>query len=106
MFGKNHHGTESRGDFPDEAGVLGEPFDVSFVATVEENWAQTLRAHPVLGADKVTLRERGKVGEAEVVEALLEVSGFVVELRWLGTVWCCREFSKESRCMFRRKWLR
>jgi len=48
-----------RGDFPDESSVLGEPFDVSFVAAVEENWAQALGANPVVGADEVTLRERG-----------------------------------------------
>lgn len=58
-FGENHHGSKARGDFPDEACVLGEPFDVAFVAAVEENWAQAMWAHPVFGADKVALRESG-----------------------------------------------
>lgn len=81
MFRKNDHGAEARSDFPDETGVSGEPLDVALIAAVEEDGAKALGPQPVLGADEVPLLEAREVREAEVVEPLREVSGFVPILR-------------------------
>lgn len=77
-FRKNDHGAEARSDFPDEAGISGEPLDVALIAAIEEDGAEALRAHPVLGVDEVPLRESRELREAEVIESLREVSGFVL----------------------------
>lgn len=92
-FRKNDHGAKARSDFPDEAGISGEPLDVALIAAIEEDGAEALRARPVLGADEVPLREFRELQEAEVVESLREVSGFVpvfllllmtmIVIRWL-----------------------
>lgn len=94
MFGKEDHSAKLGGDFPDEAGVFGEPFDVTFVAAVEEDGAQSLWAHPVLGVDEVPLFEPRGIREAEMVKTLSEISGFVYDLwllllsfRWLRLFW-------------------
>lgn len=78
MFWEDDHGAEARREFPDKTGIGGKPFDVSFVATVEEDGGKASRASPVLGTDKITLAKRGEVGEAEVVEPLLEVANLVL----------------------------
>lgn len=41
-----------------EAGVLGEPFDVAFVAGVDEDWGVVGGATPVFVIDQVPLLER------------------------------------------------
>lgn len=84
MLGKKDHGAKARGEFPDEAGVSGEPLDVAFIATVEEDGAQP---HPALGAYQVPLRESRELREAEVVDSLLEESGFVTVL--CSNNWVC-----------------
>lgn len=73
-----------RGDIPDKTGVDGEPFDVTFVAAIKKDWAETRCAHPVFGVDKVTLSEVRKIREAEMVQSLREVPGFVTVLLVVG----------------------
>ena len=72
------------------AGVFGEPFDVSLIAAVEEDGPKALWAHPALGVDEIPLWKIWELGEAEVVESLRKVLGFVSVLlllllliRWL-----------------------
>jgi hypothetical protein len=61
---------------------LSEPNNVTFITAVEENGTRS--NDPVLGVDKVALRESGEIGKAEVIELLLEEFGFVVEIKlWL-----------------------
>lgn len=76
-LGKQNHGAELGRDFPDEAGVGGEPVNVALVAAVDEDGAQSVGPHPVLRTDEVPLREPGMLREAEVVEALREIPRFV-----------------------------
>lgn len=57
-LGEDNQGTETRGNFPDEASIGSEPFDIPFIATVEEDGPQARGTHPVLGIDQVTLLKR------------------------------------------------
>lgn len=91
MLGEENHGAELGSDFPDEACVGGEPGDVALVAAVEEDGTQSIGAHPVLRADEVPLRESRILREAEVIEALREVPGFVSDLLCFS-----RELSEEA----------
>lgn len=104
MLGENDHGTKTRGEFPDEATVGSEPFNIAFIAAVEEDGAQTGGAHPVLSIDQVFLPERRELGEAEVIEPLLKVSGLVLVLLLnLGIGFVKeREFAKKTRGVFGR----
>lgn len=77
MFGEDDHGTETRGEFPNEAGVDGEPFDVAFVAAIKEDWAHTGSTDPVIGVDEIALLELGKIIEAEMIKSLMKISGLV-----------------------------
>lgn len=77
MLGKDKHGAKPGSDVPHKAGINGEPLDVAFVATVEEDGTQTVGAHPVIGVDQVPLRECREISKAEVVESLLEISGLI-----------------------------
>lgn len=77
MFGEDDHGTETRGEFPNKPGIGSEPFDVAFVAAIKEDWAHTIGADPVIGVDEITLPELGKIGEAEMIESLMEISCLV-----------------------------
>lgn len=80
MLWKDDHGTEAGGNFPNKASVGSEPFNIAFIAAVEEDGAQTGGPRPVLSIDQVFLAERWEVGEAEVVKPLLKVSGLVFVL--------------------------
>lgn len=82
MFGENDQGAEAGSEFPDEAGVGGEPHNVAFVATVEEDGAHTIGTDPVIEVDEVTLPERGEIGEAEMVEGLFEITDIIRVLLW------------------------
>lgn len=92
-FREDDHGAEPRGEFPHEPGVLREPHDLPLVPAVQEDGAQAIGTHPVLRVDEVPLLERRKIiGEAEVVETLLEVPGLILVF-WLLSfllMFCCQ----------------
>lgn len=77
MFRENDQCAELGSEFPDETGIGGEPLNVAFVATVEEDGATEIGAHPVVEIDEVTLLEGGKIVEAEMVKGLFEKSDVV-----------------------------
>lgn len=74
---ENKQGTKLGSDLPDESRVRCKPFDVPFVAAVEEDRSELRSTGPVIGVDQVTLREFRKIGEAEVVQLLCEILGLV-----------------------------
>lgn len=76
-LGKDYKSGELRRDLPDEPSVGSEPVDVALVPAVEKYRA--VSGPFVGGPDKISLGELGERGEAEVVEVLAEVSGFVSE---------------------------
>lgn len=85
MLGKYYESGELGRDLPDETGVGGEPLDVALVATVEED--RTISDPIVSGSDEIPLGEVRELGEAEVVEGLGVVMGFVPdEFRRRGEV--------------------
>jgi hypothetical protein len=89
MFRKDDHGAKPRGEFPHKPRVLREPHNLPLVPTVKEDGAQEIGTHPMLRIDEVPLTERRKIiGEAEVVETLLEVPSLVFVLLLLS-LWCC-----------------
>lgn len=91
-----------RSEVPHEAGIGGEPFDVTFIATVEEDGAHQVGARPMFGVDEVALAERGEVRKAEVVKILVEVTDLISitrsseRTRIVGA----REFSQEAGGIF------
>lgn len=88
MLRENDHGAETGGDVPNKASVDGEPFDVAFIAAVEEDGALSVGTHPVIGVYQVPFWEFREVREAEVVEILVKISGLVlVLLPELGFDW-------------------
>jgi hypothetical protein len=82
-LGEDDEGGEARGGLPNEAGVGGEPGDVALVAAGEED-GPTRASPPAAAAHQVPLSEERVVivlpdpGEAEVVQALLEVPRLVL----------------------------
>lgn len=88
-FREDDHGAKFRCKLPDKASVVGEPRYVALVPAVEEDGALASGAPPVLDVDEVTLPERRQIGEAEVIETLLEVPGLISVLQ---TVSCQRGF--------------
>lgn len=73
MLRENKQGPKLGSDLPNESRVRSEPFDIPFVAAVEEDRSELRGAGPVIGVDQVTLREFRKIREAEVVELLGEI---------------------------------
>lgn len=67
---ENKQGTKLRSNVPNESRVCSEPFNIAFVAAVEEDRCERRSTEPVIGIDEVALREFGKIGEAEVVKLL------------------------------------
>lgn len=63
---------EKGGGFEHEAGVLSEPFDVAFVARVDEDGGVTGGAAPVCLVDEVALLE-GVVARWIVVEVIKDL---------------------------------
>ncbi len=66
MFNENQHGSKSGGNVEQEAGVRGEPLNVTFIAGVYEDGSSPA---PVLGVNEVPLVEDYGAfgGEGEVV---------------------------------------
>lgn len=80
-LGEDDEGGEARSGLPDEAGVGGEPGDVTLVAAVEED-GSARAGPPAAAAHQVPLLEERVIildsGEAEVVQPLPEVPRLVI----------------------------
>lgn len=76
---ENKEGFEIGGRFEQETRVLSEPFYVSFISSVDENWSILMSTTPVGVIDQIPLL-KGMVAlgiEIEVVKYLSEVLCFV-----------------------------
>lgn len=83
-FREDNHSSKFGGNFPYETRIGGEPLDIAFIATVEED-GSSVRARPVICINEVPLLVcRGGAGETEMVEILLKVPNLVMVLKCIG----------------------
>ncbi len=71
-LGEEDEGTKLRRNLPQEAAVVGKPFNVALVSAVHEN-GSGVRRLPVLRVDQVALREAALGAETEVIDDLREI---------------------------------